>query len=162
MSYTFEKRPDQYSLIVEGEYEVTLELISEASTMSGKKKLDIAFRIRQDVEQEHQNRVIYEAIWQEKDTNYYNRKRLNQLLGSQEVTDGTTFNSIQEIIDTLKNAKLRVKVIVAFDDYKKTDVNKIAYYSKTQKPNKKLGDITVKDTKQATNKPQLNDDDLPF
>lgn len=160
MSYTFEKKADQYALIAEGEYEVTLEHISEAQTMSGKKKLDIAFRIRDDFEQEHKNRVLYEAIWQEKDSNYYNRKRLNQLLGTQEVEDGTVFNSIQEIIDHLKNAKLRVKVAIAFDDYKKADINKVTYYSKTKKPNKKLADITVKDTKET--KLEIADEDLPF
>lgn len=159
MSYIYAKTEDRYSLIVEGEYEVTLEGVSEASTMSGKKKLDLGFRIRNDFEQEHQNRVVYESIWQEKDTTYYNRKRLNQLLATQEIADGTSFNSIQDIIDLLKNTKLRVKIIVAYDDYRKTDVNKIAYYTKTQKPNKKLENITVKDTKVVT---EISDDDLPF
>jgi len=162
MSYLFEKKDDQYSLIAEGEYEVTLEQIAEATTMSGKKKLDIAFRLRQDVEQPHQNRVVYEAIWQEKDTNYYNRKRLNQLIGSQEVEDGTTFNTVQEIIDLLKGSKLIIKVIISYDDYKKADVNKVAYYGKTKKPNKKLADITVKDTKEAKVVTEISDDDLPF
>lgn len=148
MSYTFAKGQDKYELIKEGEYEVTLEQILEATTMSGKKKLDIVFRIREDVEQEHHNRVVFEAIWQEKETSFYNRKRLNQLLGTQEVKDGTTFNSIQDIIETLKNAKLRVKLIVAFDDYKKQDVNKIAFYKSTQKPNKKIVEV--------------KDEDLPF
>jgi len=148
MSYTFAKGQDKYELIKEGEYEVTLETILEATTMSGKKKLDIVFRIREDVEQEHHNRVVFEAIWQEKETSFYNRKRLNQLLGTQEVKDGTTFNSIQDIIETLKNAKLRVKLIVAFDDYKKQDVNKIAFYKSTQKPNKKIVEV--------------KDEDLPF
>jgi hypothetical protein len=148
MSYTFAKGQDKYELIKEGEYEVTLETILEATTMSGKKKLDIVFRIREDVEQEHHNRVVFEAIWQEKETSFYNRKRLNQLLGTQEVKDGTTFNTIQDIIETLKNAKLRVKLIVAFDDYKKQDVNKIAFYKSTQKPNKKIVEV--------------KDEDLPF
>jgi hypothetical protein len=145
MSYTFAKGQDKYELIKEGEYEVTLETILEATTMSGKKKLDIVFRIREDVEQEHHNRVVFEAIWQEKETSFYNRKRLNQLLGTQEVKDGTTFNSIQDIIETLKNAKLRVKLIVAFDDYKKQDVNKIAFYKSTQKPNKKIVEVKNED-----------------
>jgi hypothetical protein len=162
MSYLYEKKEDQYSLIAEGEYEVAVEQISEAQTQGGKKKLDIAFRLRQDVEQSHQNRVVYESIWQEKETSYYNRKRLNQLLGTQEVEDGTTFNSIQDIIDLLKGSKLKVKIIVAFDDYKKADVNKIAYYSKTAKPNKKLADITVKDTKEVKQVVEISDDELPF
>jgi hypothetical protein len=148
MSYTFAKGQDKYELIKEGEYEVTLEQILEATTMSGKKKLDIVFRIREDVEQEHHNRVVFESIWQEKETSFYNRKRLNQLLGTQEVKDGTTFNSIQDIIETLKNAKLRVKLIIAFDDYKKQDINKIAFYKSTQKPNKKIAEV--------------KDEDLPF
>jgi hypothetical protein len=148
MSYTFAKTGDQYELIKDGEYEVTLENILQASTMSGKNKLDITFRIRGDVEQSHQNRVIFEAIWQEKETTYFNRKRLNQLLGTQEVKDGTVFNNIQDIIDTLKGAKLVIKVITAYDDYRKADVNKIAFYKSTQIKNKKL--IEVKD------------EDLPF
>jgi hypothetical protein len=97
------------------------------------------------VEQEHHNRVVFESIWQEKETSFYNRKRLNQLLGTQEVKDGTTFNSIQDIIETLKNAKLRVKLIIAFDDYKKQDINKIAFYKSTQKPNKKIVEVKNED-----------------
>lgn len=150
MSYTFEKKPDQYALIVEGEYEATIEKVVEAQTPSGKKKLDLVFRLRADIEQEHQNRVVFETIWQEKDTSFYNRKRLNQLLGTQEVEDGKKFNSIQEIIDLLTGSKIRIKVIIAFDDYRKMDVNKIAYYTKTQKPNKKIETQEIKD------------EDLPF
>lgn len=160
MSYSFAKTEDKYDLLVEGEYEVTISQIVEASTMSGKKKLDISFRVRQDFDQAHQNRVIYEAIWQEKETTYYNRKRLNQLLSTQDIEDGTTFTTIQEILDMLKNTKLIVKVIVAYDDYKKADINKIAYYKKTGKPNRSLADISVKDTKPKVT--ELSDEELPF
>lgn len=150
MSYVFEKKEDLYTLVVEGEYEATIEKVVEAQTPSGKKKLDLVFRLRADIEQEHQNRIIFETIWQEKETSFYNRKRLNQLLGTQEVEDGKKFNNIQEIIGLLVGGKIKVKVIVAYDDYRKMDVNKISYYTKTQKPNKK---IVLE---------QIKDEDLPF
>jgi hypothetical protein len=136
MSYTFnqtEVENNDYELLIEGEYEVTLEKINTAETQSGKKKLDITFRVK-DIEgqEKFKNRLIWDTIWKERDTEFYNRKRLNSLLGTQRIQSGTVFENINEIIESLSNANVRIKVLKEFDEYRQKDVNRVHYYMSTQ------------------------------
>lgn len=153
MSYTFKSNEMTFGLIKEGEYETTLERIVEGETPNGKKKLDLMFVIEDSGT--HNKRKVFDTIWKERDTEFYNRKRLNMLLGTQHFEDGREFANIQEIIEELTNTKVRIKIVVAYDDYKKEDVNKIAYYmSSTNKPQT----LIEKVEKQV----EISDDDLPF
>lgn len=143
---------DTNNLINEGEYEVQLERMLEGETPSGKRKLDLMFRFRDVDGQGYVNRVLFDTIWKERETEYYNRRRINMLLGTQHYEDGKTFKNIQEIIDEMLGSYLRIKVVVAYDDYRKEDVNKIQYYMSSQNQPKKL----------ESKKVEVSEDDLPF
>lgn len=143
---------DTNNLINEGEYEVQLERMLEGETPSGKRKLDLMFRFRDVEGQGYVNRVLFDTIWKERETEYYNRRRINMLLGTQHYEDGKTFKNIQEIIDEMLGSYLRIKVVVAYDDYRKEDVNKIQYYMSSQNQPKKL----------ESKKVEVSEDDLPF
>jgi hypothetical protein len=139
-----------YEVLKEGEYEAIAEKLQIQTLPSGKEKVSIMFRIREDVEQEGKNRVIFEDIWKEKDNpQYFNRKRLNQLLGTQHLEDGTSFTTIQDLLDQLKGAYVRIKVAVEFSEYRNENQNKISYYKTTTKPAQKVGE-------------EIKDEDLPF
>jgi hypothetical protein len=103
-SYTFTKEENSYGLLAEGEYEVVIERVEEKVSTNGKKNISIMFRVRDDIEQDGKNRVLFESIWKEKDTDFYNRKRLNQLLGTQHFEDGKTFKDINDVLDSIKGA----------------------------------------------------------
>lgn len=157
-SYTFTKEND-YSLLNEGEYEVIIERIEEKVTQNGKKNISIMFRVREDLEQEGKNRILFESIWKERDTDFYNRKRLNQLIGTQHFEDGKTFKDIADVLDNLKNAYLIVNVKQVYNDYKQEDENSIAYYKSSNHLPKALSAESVsKNTKGI----EIPDEDLPF
>lgn len=152
MNYTFTKSEDSYGLLAEGEYEVRIDRIEERVTQNGKKNISIMFRVREDVEQEHKNRILFETIWKERDTEFYNRKRLNQLMGTQHFEDGKIFSSIQEVIDNLKGSNLIAVVAQTYDDYKSEDVNTIRYYKSSDHMPKALESKEV----------EVSDEEMPF
>jgi hypothetical protein len=155
IEYTFSNTPVNTtgSLIPEGEYEVILERFNEGETPNGKKKLDLMFRMK-DIESQSKfrGRALFDTIWKERESEFYNRKRLNMLMGTQEFEDGKTFSSISEIIQELSQAHLRIKVVITYDDYRKEDVNRIQYYMSSQERPKKV----------ESKKVEISDDDLPF
>jgi hypothetical protein len=153
MSYTFNNNSNTFGLITEGEYETTLERIVEGETPNGKKKLDLMFVIEDSGT--FNKRKMFDTIWKERDTEFYNRRRLNMLLGTQHFEDGKEFANIQEIIEELTNTKVRIKIVKAFDDYRKEDVNKIAYYMTSTNQPKTLIEKIQKQV-------EISDDDLPF
>lgn len=163
MSYTYEK--EEIGLLPEGDYEAVLQDMATKilPPPSGKEKIAITFRIRDDVEQDCKGRLVFEDIWKEKENpQYYNRKRLNKLLGTQTIEDGTVFETIEDIITFLKGAFLIVHVTKEFDEYSGQDRNRIAYYKPT-----KNGAQSIAPTEKTEEQPtgavmDIPDDQLPF
>ena len=156
-SYTFTKE-ESYALLAEGEYEVRIEKIEEQVSKNGKKNISIMFRVRDDIEQEGKNRVIFESIWKEKDTEFYNRKRLNQIIGTQHFEDGTVFKDINDVLSHLKNVVLIAVIKQVFDDYRQEDINVISYYKTSQHLPKALDTAPVKNNTEKI----VAEEDLPF
>lgn len=159
--YTYSK--ESSGLMKDGDYEVVIERIERKVLTSGKEKLSIMFRVRSDVEQPYQNKCVFEDIWQEKENpQFFNRKRINQLLGTQDIKEGTTFATINKIIEAITGAYLIVHVGTVFDDYRGEDVNTVSYYkSSKHKPQKLCGVQPVK-TPSGYSGLVINDEDLPF
>lgn len=154
------KYKNESQLLPDGDYEARIEKI-EVKTLptSGKDKLSIMYRIRDDIDdQVYGNKCVFEDIWREKESpEHFNRKRLNQLLGTQEIEDGRVFDTINDIIDFLtENNCLIIHVGVVFNEYFGGDVNKVCYYKSSKHKPQKL----VKDIEKV--KVEANDDDLPF
>ena len=160
-NYTYEATASN-TLIPEGDYEVSIERIQKRKTPNGKEKLSLMFRIREDVEQIGKNRVLFEDIWAEKDNpGVYNRKRINQLLGTQkDVVDGQVFETIDDIIEFIEGAQLIVHINIELDTYRGEDVNNVAYYKSS-----KTTPRTVATTSPAATEvisAVTGSDDLPF
>lgn len=153
MSYTYENKQD---LIAEGDYEVIVDKIERKTLPSGKEKIGINFRIRSDVEgQKYGNRIVFEDIWQEKDhPEFFNRRRINQILGTQGIKEGTVFEDINDVIKVLEGSFLQIHIVAVFDDYRGTDVNKVSYYKSSNFKPQSMGgaDTTI----------ALTEDELPF
>lgn len=132
MAYKYDAS-DVSSLVKEGDYEVLIERMEVKTIPSGKNKLSIMYRIRNDVNQPYGNKAMFEDIWEMKDTpGVFNRKRINQLLGTQPIEDGQEFESINDIIKFLENAPLIIHISIDFDNYRGEDVNSVSYYKKTK------------------------------
>jgi len=172
-NYTYEKQENTNELIKEGDYEVVLERFEKKTLPSGKEKLSLMFRIRTDIDQEYQNRVIFDDIWTEKENpQFFNRKRVNQLLGTQkDLEDGTEFETIDNIIEYMTGSFLGVHIVIELDEYRGEDVNRVAYYRSSKVLPQKIGEI-VHPKDEEEHKPPVNvsnpanneddDDDLPF
>ena len=163
MPYTYEKTSN---LVKTGDYEARLENIERKTLPSGAEKLSLMWRVRDDIEgQSYGNKVLFEDIWKEKQSpEHFNRKRINQLLGTQNVKEGTVFNNINDIITFMVGRNAIIHVDEVFDDYRGEDVNKISYYKTSNNQPKKLGDIApaTPSSRFADDDKVVNDEDLPW
>ena len=147
--YTYSAKENNSELIKEGDYEATIERIERKTLPSGKEKLSVMYRIRTDVEQQYKNKCVFEDIWAEKENpKVFNRKRINQLLGTQDVKDGTTFETINDVINLLINSDLIIHITIETDTYRGEDVNVIQYYKSSKAkpqsvPMKQSGNLPV-------------------
>lgn len=160
MAYTFNKSEAvQNDLVSEGDYEVQIERIEKKTLpVSGKEKLSVMFRIRSDVEQPNKNRVVFEDIWSEKSNpEFFNRKRINQLMGTQKIEDGRVFDTISDVIDFLDGSYLRIHVAIEFDDYSGRDRNQVKYYMSS-----KFGKKELAKPEPETEAIPIMEDELPF
>lgn len=159
MPYTFNTKDlGTYGLIDDGKYEVFIKEASIKTTPSGKEKISIQFKIREDVDQAFKGRIVFEDIWKERETQFFNRKRLNQLLGTQNMTDGKVFESINEVLTALVGANLVIKVNKEFDDYRQEEINRVYFYETSKKQPQKLGETKNKNLEKI----EIKDEDLPF
>jgi hypothetical protein len=155
MSYTYQKTNIE-TLMPEGDYEAKIENAELKTLPTGTQKLMITYRIRQDVEQMFKNKVMWEDIWREKaNPEVFNRKRINQLLGTQDLEEGTVFNSIDDIIKFLKGKNLIVHVVETFDEYDQKKKNIVAWYKSSKVESMPEPEPEYKEE-------VVQDDDLPF
>ena len=175
MAYKYDAS-DASGLVKEGDYEAIIERMEVKTIPSGKNKLSVAFRIRDDVDQAYKNKWMFKDIWTEKDNpEVFNRKQINQLLGTQKIADGTEFASINEIIKFLENAPLIIHIGIEFNEWRGEDVNTVSYFKKTKVvPQVVGGDDEEEDIPQSPapapapkQEPVqegvvIGDDDLPF
>ena len=151
MGYTYNA---ENNVKKEGVYECFIEKMEQGETPSGVKRVNITFRIRSDVEQDYKGAVIYDTIWREKDNaEFYDRKKINRLLGTQKVKEGTSYESIDAIIKFLAGAKLQVNLGVRFSEYSGKDENYVKYYGSSKVAEQSF---TTNDTI------EVNEEDLPF
>lgn len=149
--YTFEK---ESSVKKEGEYECFIEKLDLGETKTGVKRINVTFRIRSDVEQQYKGGVIYDTIWREKDNpDLFDRRKINRLLGTQNVKEGTTYANIDEIIRALNGATLKVALGVRFSDYRGEDENYVKYFSSSK---------AVAQSFTTNESVMITEEDLPF
>ena len=165
--YTYENQND---LKEDGDYEVFVEKMEVRILPSGTEKLFVQYRIRDDVEQKYKNSCLFEDIWHEKDNpNLFNRKRINKLLGTQDVKEGQVFANINEICNFMLGKKLIVHLVTQYNDYRGEEENSISYYKRTANAPQQLKGAPTPTQPKADNSlpkpvsiPEIDDDDLPF
>jgi len=170
MAYIFNKidAEEEFELLPENDYEVVLEKIEQKQTPSGKKKLQLSYRVRSDVDQEFKNRVVFEDIWEEKDNpGIYNHRRLNKLMGTQEnINEGDQFDTIQDVINFLNGVYLQVHIVKEVDPYDNKEKNRVAFYKKTNHGSQKLDDEVTSPSPSESKKSEVESffesDDCPF
>lgn len=151
----------QIELVKEGEYEAQIikaELLAAEST--GTKYMNITYRIREDVEQEHQGDVVFDKLWQNKTTGEYNMRRFNNICKSAGIPEGTSFANENAFLEAIVGKTIVVSVAVVFDDFRQQDQNTILYY-RSSKVGFKTVNNAPKPVSAAAPAPE-DDDDLPW
>lgn len=153
-------------LLDEGDYEVILKL--EKKTLStGKEKVSLDFKVRDDVDQKFRGSHIFDDIWPDKNNPYwFDLIKLNKLVKTQKglPTYQERFNDVDECILFLNGTAMIITVENVYDEYIGNDKSKVKYlsYRPSQHP---LGTTNVGSS--ATTESEKTDsgivaDDLPF
>lgn len=153
-------------LLKEGTYEARIEEAKYGKTESGAEYINLAFRIREDVEQEGQGEIVYDSLWKNKTTGDYTEKRLNNLCKSAGIPEGKNFADEAEFVKIIKGSLLRINVIIKFDDYTQEDKNQILFFQKTEHTYQELGTEQPQQVQQVQTAPPTKttapEDDLPW
>lgn len=169
MAYDLNEYKDlnDYGLVDKGKYEAVVEKIEIKTASTGTVYLNIQYRIRSDVDQPYGNRVIFETIFKEKDSDYFNRQRLTKLVKATCENSDLYFESIDDILESIAGKKLIINVAIRHDEFRDADINYVSYYEPPE-----AGDKVLETT--ATGQPvekladgfyrtkTVIDDDLPF
>lgn len=155
MAYT--SNENNSGLLKNGEYECVIDSISEKPYGSeGKVYLSIQYRVRNDVEQDYKNAVVFESLFKSRETNDYSDRRIGNLLYCSGLPKGETKNDIDEVIDFCKGRYIRVVVETVKNTYKDKEENVVKFYKPT-KFDLKATSISKKEEVE-----ELDDDSLPF
>lgn len=112
MSYTYES---EIKVLKEGDYEGVLGAYKTVSERTGVEYIRLEFKIRDDIEQEGKNRIIFDNIFQEKNekgepSGVYMKWKVNNILGAvltdNEKAAKITFDTIEDVIKKLMVLKL--------------------------------------------------------
>lgn len=158
MNFTFNK-PNEFKPLAIGEYEAYLEEYKFDQTQSGKNLIRLKFKIREDVEQEGQNRTISDTIWSKKDNNEeYTTFKIMNLLGATDpnLEDGKTFSSLEEALEYCVGKPVLLYVRQRNNDNNGEVENEIGKYKISNHPFNSVA------TTSNGNYEIVADDDLPF
>ncbi|MDE5884872.1 MAG: DUF669 domain-containing protein [Oscillospiraceae bacterium] len=122
MAFNFSNKPEtvKFELIPAGDYEVYVEKAEELPTRTGRKQLNLQLRIRDDIEQVCQRRMVFLKIYQKTPEKLEERDRqvegyiYDHLFHLLDVTgileSGKDFASMADICRLLAGRELRVTV----------------------------------------------------
>lgn len=172
MPYIF-SREDFSSVVEAGEYEAIIEKIERNTTSSGRERIFIQLRIRNDVDQKYQGKCLFDNIWEDNnEPGMFDHDKLGRIVLTQPDNgkDGY-FETIDDVISFLEGAYVRVKVEVQINDYVGTEVNVVKRWYKTRQAPQALANSSEQLAHSMTGVPaqttvsankNIVDDDLPF
>lgn len=155
----------EFGVVPSGEYEVYAEKFDTTPAGTGTKRTNFRFKIREDVQQDHKNRILFHDFYHTPNTKNIIIGFLKEL---DEDADGVSFSSQEEFAQFVLMKPVRAKVVV--DEYMKKDGtkgerNRISFFKKTDHP---VLSATVSEdivsVGSSTPEPALtiSEDDLPF
>ena len=153
MAYTYKKEDEEYDVLKEGDYECYIEKIVEGVSSTGSKYLRVQLKVRDDVEQEGKNRVVSDFIRWDDIAGQYNQKRINRILSTQDLKEGTRFETENDLIDFLTGCNLIAHIKVSEYNGKKN--NNVYFYMPTKHPTDKISNNKIETG-------MIDDDDMPF
>lgn len=98
----------EYEVLSEGHYEVYIDAVDEAETQGAIEKSTVRFRVRDDVDAQadDKGRVLFVNL----STNPNIAWKLSNIATAAGVLAGTGFETLNEYLDAIKGASMKVKV----------------------------------------------------
>lgn len=159
---------EEYELIADGDYEVILETAEVRSykTDSSKQYLSLKFMIRQDVEQKHCGRFVFESVFRDKtNPDQFDHRKLQKIILTQKGKDTfqNKFANEDELIQYINGLLMQIHISCKEpDDYHETPYNEVKYLSYKPSTVKLLEIPTAQAAPKKTEMLDFSADDLPF
>ncbi|MDE6501275.1 MAG: DUF669 domain-containing protein [Ruminococcus sp.] len=106
-----------FDIIPKGEYEVIITKIEERTTQNGASGLNLTLVVRNDVEQNCKNRLIFHTLWKRKEPTQadlqvqgYSFKQVMQLAKAVRLPAGKSYETVYKLCDELVGKVMRVTI----------------------------------------------------
>lgn len=121
----------------DGTYEVMTQLVKEDASKSGSIYIDMALVVRNDIDQEGKNGLIFHRVWQAKETGKYNPKSLAIIADNLNLDRERTYNSLDELLEAYSFKPVKVTVKNEESEYNGKTYNNlnVKRWAKTDYPN---------------------------
>ena len=162
-------KKSQGGLIKDGTYEVVVNHANEDATPGGSEYIELDLIVRNDVDQEYQNKHIFAKVWKAKKTGKYNEGMIMAIADALGLEDGKTYDGLEDLLEDfiMKTAKVTVETEESTGNngksYKNTNVK---FWDKSDIKGilnhefKKDGKPNFQPEREKTI--DVTDDDLPF
>lgn len=167
----------EFPLVDTGDYEVVVKLEKGTTLDKTKDYLNCSFMIRDDFEQKFKGAYVFDKAWRDTtNRDWFDLKKLGTMLITQKgkADYKGKFDEVDEFIQYMNGAVMRVSIVKKFDDYSGKEVNEIKYLSyrpttlgayvkpepaaaPVAEPAQDLGSGI-----KGSNLPNINADDIPF
>lgn len=166
--YEFSNK-EEYELIPEGDYEVILDSAEiKVPEGNGKRYINCKFLIRTDVEQPQKGRVVFDKIFENKDTNQFDHRKLQKMLLVQGPSGTYTFAGDEELVQFINGLLMNIHISKKeADEYHENPYNEVRYcsYKPSKAQPKSLSNPTANSAEALKNAGiefNLPSDELPF
>ena len=149
-------------IIKAGEYEALIVNVEQRTAKSGTESINVEFVLRNDVQQEYQNKHVWMDVWRTQKTieNGQYARNINTISKVAGIQNGQKFEGFESWVAAVKNRPC--KITVGIETYNDKEKNTVKWLNDTVFPNvaHKFKDTT---TNTVTQQPvEEETDDLPF
>lgn len=166
MAYDLSNVKDDFGLMGKGDYEVVVEKIEVKEYSTGTQYLNFWMRVRTDVEQAFQNKMVFDKVNQVKETGKFQIQRLSRIYkAANPDEENLKFDNLDTLLDGIIGKKLIAHVDVKYNDYFDEDENVVVFYKPTKHGDKTLDGIGTSNPPASgvgSDNVIVDEDDLPF
>jgi len=155
----------------EGTYEILISTATEETDQTGKSRLNFMLTVRNDVQQEHANRVLFHSIYKSKEPKpldaqvcNYSFQSIMRIASVTKLPENKQYQNLAELLSDLVNRP--AKVDVYHDEYNGKKSVKVKYWNASDKPEVhhqyKQQQKPQAQTQTAQTQPQQNAAGLPW
>ncbi len=153
--------------IKDGSYEVVVTKMEESETKNGAEHVDVRLTVRNDIDQQHKNQIVFHKVWKAKATGKYDMRFFNTMGKAAQLQQGKQYSSIEELFKDFLGKAIKITVKNETSEYNgKTYENlNVKRWDKSDFPNvqhKFKSASEGEENPYTGSKPEVNDSDLPF